>query len=87
MVIRTRDFPLAFPFPLEVVWWPLPLPRESCPWTCPRSVLVKFTGEMQPGITLRDLGPGHSLHGHSNGTLDDGKEGKEECLFRTHSGN
>src|SRR5690554_4574228 len=46
------------------------------PLDMPESVLVRFTGEMQPGITLRDLVHAIPLYGIKQGMLTVEKKGK-----------
>ena len=55
-------------------------PPASCRWTCPSSVLVRFKGEMQPGITLRDLVNAIPLYAIKQGLLTVEKKGKKNVF-------
>ena len=50
------------------------------PLDMPESVLVRFKGEMQPGITLRDLVNAIPYAAIQRGLLTVGKEGKKNCF-------
>ena len=50
------------------------------PLDMPESVLVRFKGEMQPGITLRDLSQCYSLCSNSKRLLTVAKEGKKNIF-------
>ena len=50
------------------------------PLDMPESVLVRFKGEMQPGITLRDLVNAIPYAALQRGLLTVGKEGKKNCF-------
>ena len=50
------------------------------PLDMPESVLVRFKGEMQPGITLRDLVNAIPYAAIQCGLLTVGKEGKKNCF-------
>ena len=53
------------------------------PLTMPESVLVKFTGEMQPGITLRDLVNAIPYQAIQDGLLTVEKKGKKNVFAGT----
>ena len=57
------------------------------PLDMPESVLVRFTGEMQPGITLRDLVNAIPYAAIQRGLLTVEKEGKKNVFQRTNFGN
>ncbi|MCH1449364.1 MAG: bifunctional aconitate hydratase 2/2-methylisocitrate dehydratase [Litoricolaceae bacterium] len=50
------------------------------PLDMPESVLVRFKGQMQPGITLRDLVNAIPYAAIQSGLLTVGKEGKKNCF-------
>ena len=50
------------------------------PLDMPESVLVRFKGKMQPGITLRDLVNAIPYAAIQRGSLTVGKEGKKNCF-------
>lgn len=50
------------------------------PLDMPESVLVRFRGQMQPGITLRDLVNAIPYAALQRGLLTVGKEGKKNCF-------
>ena len=50
------------------------------PLDMPESVLVRFKGKMQPGITLRDLVHAIPYYGIKEGLLTVEKKGKKNCL-------
>ena len=50
------------------------------PLDMPESVLVRFKGQMQPGITLRDLVNAIPYAALQRGLLTVGKEGKKNCF-------
>ncbi len=50
------------------------------PLDMPESVLVRFKGQMQPGITLRDLVNAIPYTALQRGLLTVGKEGKKNCF-------
>lgn len=56
------------------------------PLDMPESVLVRFKGKMQPGITLRDLVHAIPLYAIKQGLLTVEKKGKKN-IFWSHSGN
>ena len=47
-------FPMGISFPGGSGWSHLQQPQALCHLDMPESVLVRFKGKMQPGITLRD---------------------------------
>ena len=51
------------------------------PLDMPESVLVRFKGEIQPGITLRDLVNAIPYAALQSGQLTLPKEGKDKCIF------
>ncbi|MCK7501430.1 MAG: hypothetical protein MZW92_73690 [Comamonadaceae bacterium] len=54
------------------------------PLDMPESVLVRFKGQMQPGVTLRDLVNAIPYYAIKAGPADRGEEGQEEHLLRPH---
>ena len=53
------------------------------PLTMPESVLVRFTGEMQPGITLRDMVNAIPYQAIKDGLLTVEKAGKKNIFCWT----
>jgi len=69
-------FPLGISFPAGSGLVAFGATLGSMPLDMPESVLVKFTGTMQPGITLRDLVNAIPYAALKNGNLTLEKEGK-----------
>ena len=69
-------FPLGISFPAGSGLVAFGATLGSMPLDMPESVLVKFTGKMQPGITLRDLVNAIPYAALKNGNLTLEKEGK-----------
>ena len=65
-------------------WWPSRAATGVMPLDMPESVLVRFKGKMQPGVTLRDLVNAIPLYAIKAGPADGGQEGQEEHLLRPH---
>jgi aconitase B len=57
------------------------------PLDMPESVLVRFKGEMQPGITLRDLVHAIPLYAIKRRSADRGQSRQEKRVLRAHPGN
>lgn len=69
-------FPLGISFPAGSGLVAFAAATGVMPLDMPESVLVRFKGEMQPGITLRDLVHAIPLYGIKNGLLTVAKKGK-----------
>jgi len=69
-------FPLGISFPAGSGLVAFAAATGVMPLDMPESVLVRFTGEMQPGITLRDLVHAIPYYGIKNGLLTVEKAGK-----------
>jgi aconitate hydratase 2/2-methylisocitrate dehydratase len=69
-------FPLGISFPAGSGLIAFAAATGVMPLDMPESVLVRFTGEMQPGITLRDLVHAIPYYGIKNGLLTVEKAGK-----------
>jgi len=69
-------FPLGISFPGGSGIVAFAAVTGSMPLTMPESVLVRFSGEMQPGITLRDLVNAIPYQAIQDGLLTVPKEGK-----------
>merc|ERR1711964_155031 len=69
-------FPLGISFPAGSGLVAFAAATGVMPLDMPESVLVRFKGEMQPGITLRDLVHAIPLYGIKNGMLTVEKKGK-----------
>jgi aconitate hydratase 2/2-methylisocitrate dehydratase len=54
------------------------------PLTMPESVLVRFKGEMQPGITLRDLVNAIPYYAIKDGLLTVEKKGKKNICWNNY---
>jgi aconitase B len=70
-------FPSASPSRPVPAWWPSAPPLGVIPLDMPESVLVRFKGEMQPGITLRDLVNAIPYYAIQRGLLTVEKKGKK----------
>ncbi|GAA0859168.1 bifunctional aconitate hydratase 2/2-methylisocitrate dehydratase [Aliiglaciecola litoralis] len=69
-------FPMGISFPAGSGLVAFAAATGVMPLDMPESVLVRFKGEMQPGITLRDLVHAIPLYGIKNGLLTVAKKGK-----------
>ncbi|WP_298722165.1 bifunctional aconitate hydratase 2/2-methylisocitrate dehydratase [uncultured Oceanisphaera sp.] len=69
-------FPIGLSFPAGSGLVAFAAATGVMPLDMPESVLVRFKGEMQPGITLRDLVHAIPYYGIQNGLLTVAKEGK-----------
>merc|ERR1712137_1013447 len=69
-------FPIGISFPAGSGAVAFAAATGVMPLDMPESVLVRFSGEMQPGITLRDLVHAIPLYGIKNGMLTVEKKGK-----------
>jgi len=69
-------FPMGISFPAGSGLVAFAAATGVMPLDMPESVLVRFKGEMQPGITLRDLVHAIPLYGIKNGMLTVEKKGK-----------
>ena len=69
-------FPIGISFPAGSGLVAFAAATGVMPLDMPESVLVRFKGEMQPGITLRDLVHAIPYYGIQNGLLTVAKEGK-----------
>ncbi len=67
-------FPIGISFPAGSGLVAFAAATGVMPLDMPESVLVRFKGKMQPGITLRDLGPRHPAVRHQAGPADRGEE-------------
>ena len=73
-------FPLGISFPAGSGLVAFAAALGSMPLDMPESVLVKFTGEMQPGITLRDLVNAIPYAAIQKGLLTVDKKGKKNIF-------
>ena len=73
-------FPLGISFPAGSGLVAFAAALGVMPLDMPESVLVRFTGEMQPGITLRDLVNAIPLAAIESGDLTVEKEGKKNVF-------
>ena len=73
-------FPLGVSFPAGSGLVAFAAAQGSMPLDMPESVLVRFTGEMQPGITLRDLVNTIPWVAIQEGVLTVAKEGKKNVF-------
>ena len=69
-------FPLGISFPAGSGLVAFAAATGVMPLDMPESILVRFKGEMQPGITLRDLVHAIPLYGIKQGLLTVAKKGK-----------
>ena len=69
-------FPLGISFPAGSGLVAFAAATGVMPLDMPESILVRFKGEMQPGITLRDLVHAIPLYGIKHGLLTVAKKGK-----------
>jgi aconitate hydratase 2 / 2-methylisocitrate dehydratase len=73
-------FPIGISFPAGSGLVAFAAATGVMPLDMPESVLVRFKGEMQPGITLRDLVNAIPLAAIKNGTLTIEKKGKKNVF-------
>ncbi len=73
-------FPIGISFPAGSGLVAFAAAMGVMPLDMPESVLVRFKGEMQPGITLRDLVNAIPHAAIKNGTLTVAKEGKKNVF-------
>jgi len=73
-------FPIGISFPAGSGLVAFAAATGVMPLDMPESVLVRFKGEMQPGITLRDLVNAIPLAAIQNGTLTVEKKGKKNVF-------
>src|SRR5690606_27579897 len=69
-------FPIGISFPAGSGHAAFAAATGVMPLDMPESVLVRFKGEMQPGITLRDLANAIPLHAIKQGLLTVEKKGE-----------
>ena len=75
-------FPVGISFPAGSGLVAFAAATGVMPLDMPESVLVRFKGKMQPGITLRDLVHAIPYYAHQAGPADGGQGGQEERLQR-----
>ena len=80
-------FPIGISFPAGSGLVAFAAATGVMPLDMPESVLVRFKGKMQPGITLRDLVNAIPLLRHQAGPAHRREEGQEEHLLRPHPRN
>lgn len=73
-------FPIGISFPAGSGLVAFAAAMGAMPLDMPESVLVRFKGEMQPGITLRDLVNAIPYAAIQNGNLTVGKQGKKNVF-------
>ncbi|MFQ6405314.1 bifunctional aconitate hydratase 2/2-methylisocitrate dehydratase [Methylophilus sp. 'Pure River'] len=73
-------FPIGISFPAGSGLVAFAAATGAMPLDMPESVLVRFKGEMQPGITLRDLVNAIPYAAIKEGTLTVGKQGKKNVF-------
>ncbi|MCC8994043.1 MAG: bifunctional aconitate hydratase 2/2-methylisocitrate dehydratase [Candidatus Contendobacter sp.] len=73
-------FPIGISFPAGSGLVAFAAATGSMPLDMPESVLVRFTGQMQPGITLRDLVNAIPYAAIQSGLLTVAKEGKKNIF-------
>jgi aconitate hydratase 2 / 2-methylisocitrate dehydratase len=73
-------FPIGISFPAGSGLVAFAAATGAMPLDMPESVLVRFKGEMQPGITLRDLVNAIPFAAIEEGTLTVGKQGKKNVF-------
>merc|ERR1711964_366086 len=73
-------FPLGISFPAGSGLVAFAAATGVMPLDMPESILVRFTGEMQPGITLRDLVHAIPLYAIKQGLLTVEKSGKKNAF-------
>ena len=80
-------FPIGISFPAGSGLVAFAAATGVMPLDMPESVLVRFKGKMQDGITLRDLVNAIPLLRHQGRPADRREEGQEERLLGPHPGN
>ena len=80
-------FPIGISFPAGSGLVAFAAATGVMPLDMPESVLVRFKGKMQPGVTLRDLVNAIPLVRHQGRLADRREEGQEEHLLRPYSRN
>jgi aconitate hydratase 2/2-methylisocitrate dehydratase len=80
-------FPIGISFPAGSGLVAFGAATGVMPLDMPESVLVRFKGQMQPGVTLRDLVHAIPLYAIKAGLLTVAKAGKINDLFGPHPGN
>ena len=73
-------FPIGISFPAGSGLVAFAAAMGAMPLDMPESVLVRFKGQMQPGITLRDLVNAIPYEAIKQGTLTVGKQGKQNVF-------
>ncbi len=73
-------FPIGISFPAGSGLVAFAAATGVMPLDMPESVLVRFKGEMQPGVTLRDLVNAIPLYAIKNGLLTVAKQGKKNIF-------
>lgn len=73
-------FPIGISFPAGSGLVAFAAATGVMPLDMPESVLVRFKGEMQPGVTLRDLVNAIPLYAIKNGMLTVAKQGKKNIF-------
>jgi aconitate hydratase 2/2-methylisocitrate dehydratase len=73
-------FPIGISFPAGSGLVAFAAAMGAMPLDMPESVLVRFKGEMQPGITLRDLVNAIPYAAIQEGTMTVGKQGKKNVF-------
>ena len=79
-------FPIGISFPAGSGLVAFAAALGFMPLEMPKSVLVRFKGKLNPGITLRDVVNAIPLRGHQVRRPDRAQEGEEEHLQRHHPG-
>jgi aconitate hydratase 2 / 2-methylisocitrate dehydratase len=80
-------FPIGISFPAGSGLVAFGAATGVMPLDMPESVLVRFKGEMQPGVTLRDLVHAIPAVRHQGRAADRGQGRQEERVLRPHPGN
>src|SRR5674476_1221649 len=73
-------FPIGISFPAGSGLVAFGAATGVMPLDMPESVLVRFKGKMQPGVTLRDLVNAIPLYAIQKGQLTTGKQGKKNVF-------
>src|SRR6201994_1614191 len=73
-------FPIGISFPAGSGLVAFAAATGTMPLDMPESVLVRFKGKMQPGVTLRDLVNAIPLYAIKQGTLTVAKQGKKNIF-------
>ena len=73
-------FPMGISFPAGSGLVAFAAATGVMPLDMPESILVRFTGKMQPGVTLRDLVHAIPLYGIKQGLLTVEKKGKKNAF-------